>query len=125
MGLTEAWLMTAGKQLIWQRFLQAKLRRPPSEAATAAAPAAGAAAGAAAAAGEAVYKVPADFDPAVLGEPDFSSQAAGERTLGALFLKRWLDLRDQASLFLIAVLFGRFAVCLLYCRLALLFIDIL
>lgn len=27
-GFTEAWLTAAGKQLIWQRFLQAKLRRP-------------------------------------------------------------------------------------------------
>ena len=27
-GFTEAWLVAAGKQLIWQRFLQAKLRRP-------------------------------------------------------------------------------------------------
>lgn len=27
-GFTEAWLVVAGKQLIWQRFLQAKLRRP-------------------------------------------------------------------------------------------------
>ena len=26
-GFTEAWLMAAGKQLIWQRFLQAKLRK--------------------------------------------------------------------------------------------------
>lgn len=28
-GFTEAWLMSAGKQLIWQRFLQAKLRKKP------------------------------------------------------------------------------------------------
>jgi hypothetical protein len=27
LGFTEAWLMTAGKQLIWQRFLQAKHRK--------------------------------------------------------------------------------------------------
>ncbi len=27
LGFTEAWLMAAGKQLIWQRFLQAKHRK--------------------------------------------------------------------------------------------------
>ena len=27
LGFTEAWLMAAGKQLIWQRFLQSKIRK--------------------------------------------------------------------------------------------------
>ena len=27
LGLTEPWLMAAGKQLIWQRFLQSKIRK--------------------------------------------------------------------------------------------------
>lgn len=27
LGLTQSWLMAAGKQLIWQRFLQSKIRK--------------------------------------------------------------------------------------------------
>ena len=27
LGFTESWLMAAGKQLIWQRFLQSKIRK--------------------------------------------------------------------------------------------------
>ena len=98
LGLTEAWLMTAGKQLIWQRFLQAKLRRSSSEAASpAAAAGASATAAAAAASADTVYEVPADFDPAVLGEPDFSSQASGEKTLAVMFVRRWWELRDKVE----------------------------
>ena len=41
------------------------------------------------------YQVPADFDAAQLGQPDFSSKQMAERSLPAVFLKRWLDLRDQ------------------------------
>ncbi len=41
------------------------------------------------------YEVPADFDAAVLGTPDFSSKGMAEKTLAALFLKRWWELRSK------------------------------
>ena len=56
-----------------------------------------AAAEAAAGAGEDTYTVPEGFDPAVLGQPDFSSTADAERTLADLFVKRWWDLREQVG----------------------------
>lgn len=43
------------------------------------------------------YQVPADFDTAQLGQPDFSSKQMAERSLPAVFLKRWLELRDQVQ----------------------------
>lgn len=45
-----------------------------------------------------IYIVPEDFDPVVLGQPDFSSTADAERTLADLFVKRWWDLREQVGL---------------------------
>lgn len=45
-----------------------------------------------------MYIVPEDFDPVVLGQPDFSSTADAERTLADLFVKRWWDLREQVGL---------------------------
>ncbi len=41
------------------------------------------------------YEVPADFDAAVLGTPDFSSKGMGEKTMAVLFLKRWWELRSK------------------------------
>lgn len=41
------------------------------------------------------YEVPADFDAAVLGAPDFSSKGMADKTMAALFLKRWWELRSQ------------------------------
>lgn len=49
------------------------------------------------AAGDDIYIVPEDFDPAVLGQPDFSSKADAERTMADLFVKRWWDLREQVG----------------------------
>lgn len=46
-------------------------------------------------AGEDIYIVPAEFDPAVLGQPDFSSKEDAERTMADLFVKRWWALREQ------------------------------
>ena len=43
------------------------------------------------------YEVPADFDAAVLGTPDFSSKGMAEKTMAALFLKRWWDLRSKVT----------------------------
>lgn len=48
-----------------------------------------------AAAAEERYEVPADFDAAVLGTPDFSSKGMAEKTMSALFLKRWWELRSK------------------------------
>ena len=50
-----------------------------------------------AAAGEDVYNVPEEFDPAVLGQPDFSSREDAERTMANLFVKRWWDLWEQVG----------------------------
>ena len=44
---------------------------------------------------KAPFQVPADFGAAQLGEPDFSSKQMAERSLPALFLRRWLHLREQ------------------------------
>ncbi|DBA85227.1 TPA: hypothetical protein ACH3X2_005930 [Trebouxia sp. C0005] len=112
LGFTEAWLTAAGKQLIWQRFLQAKHRKRAKSLQT---PDDGAAdqvgleaglksakkassrqsAATEAAAAEERYEVPADFDAAVLGTPDFSSKGMAEKTMSALFLKRWWELRSK------------------------------
>ncbi|KAL0042386.1 hypothetical protein WJX77_010878 [Trebouxia sp. C0004] len=108
LGFTEAWLMAAGKQLIWQRFLQAKHRKRAKSLQT---PEDGAgnqaglrpakkasskqSAAAEAEAAEERYEVPADFDAAVLGTPDFSSTGMAEKTMAALFLKRWWELRSK------------------------------
>lgn len=46
---------------------------------------------------EDTYTVPEDFDPAVLGQPNFSSTADAEQTLADLFVKRWWDLREQVG----------------------------
>ncbi len=48
-------------------------------------------------AAEEMYEVPADFDAAVLGTPDFSSKGMGEKTMAALFLKRWWELRSKVT----------------------------
>ena len=56
---------------------------------------------AAAASADAVYEVPADFDPCVLGQPDFGSKDAGEKTLAVLFVRRWWELRDQVGLMML------------------------
>lgn len=44
-----------------------------------------------------IYIVPEDFDPAVLGQPDFSSREEAERAMADLFVKRWWDLREQVG----------------------------
>ena len=54
-------------------------------------------AAAAADGGDDTYTVPEDFDSAVLGQPDFSTTADAERTLGDVFVKRWWDLREQVG----------------------------
>ena len=48
-------------------------------------------------AAEEMYEVPADFDAAVLGTPDFSSKGMGEKTMAALFLKRWWELQSKVT----------------------------
>ena len=58
---------------------------------------AAAAAAAAGGGGDDMYTVPEDFDPAVLGQPDFSTSADAERTLADLFVKRWWDLREAVG----------------------------
>lgn len=52
---------------------------------------------AATAAVKAAYKLPADFDAAVLGQADLSSKQAAEKSLPQLFLQRWLDLHGQVT----------------------------
>ena len=38
----------------------------------------------------------------MLGAPDFTSKAMAEKSMAALFLKRWWDLRDEVMLMLSA-----------------------
>lgn len=73
-------------------MLQAAKRSKKKPTSKAAAKAESAAAG-----DDDIYIVPEDFDPAVLGQPDFSSKADAERTMADLFVKRWWDLREQVG----------------------------
>lgn len=66
---------------------------PKAEAAAEATPAAGGGGG-----GDDTYTVPEGFEPSVLGQPEFSTNADAERTLADLFVKRWWDLREQVGL---------------------------
>ncbi len=89
-------VMYAGQHEVLQAVL--KTAKKGSKRASSAAAAGEEGDGGTAAASDVAYEVPPDFDPALLGAPDFTSKASAEKSMAAVFLKRWWDLRDQVML---------------------------